>query len=181
MKATGILKHEHQAILLVIGAMEKEVAHIEKTGEIHARTIREMADFFKNFVDRCHHAKEEKHLFVMMYERGIPVKTGLLAALLREHEQGRGYVRAVKEAVTGKGAPAAAAIRKSKKNLASYARLIRAHIGKEDSLLYPMADRLLKSADQNSLAEAFEKVESEELGEGVHEKYHAWIEQLVGK
>jgi hemerythrin-like domain-containing protein len=181
MKATRILKHEHQAILLVIGAVEKEGAHIEKTREIHARTVREMADFFKNFVDRCHHAKEEKHLFVMMHERGVPVKTGLLAVLLREHEQGRGYVRAVAEEVTGKGVPGAAAIRKAKKNLASYARLLRAHIDKEDNLLYPMADRLLKSADQKSLAEAFEKVESEELGEGVHEKYHAWIEKLLGE
>jgi hemerythrin-like domain-containing protein len=178
MKATSILKHEHQAILLVIGAAEKEVVHIETTGEIHAQTVRETADFFKNFVDRCHHAKEEKHLFVMMHERGIPMKTGLLAVLLREHEQGRGYVRAVAEAVKGKSA--ADAIRKVKKNLAAYARLLRAHIAKEDHVLYPMADRLLKPADQKVLAEAFEKVESEELGEGVHEKYHAWIEKLTG-
>ena len=26
-----------------------------------------------------------------------------------------------------------------------------------------------------------DKVEAEELGEGVHEKYHAWIEKLVGE
>ena len=181
MKATKILKHEHQAILLVIGAAEKEVDYIEKTGQIHTQTIREMADFFKNFVDRCHHAKEEKHLFVMMHEHGVPMKTGLLAVLLHEHEQGRGYVRAVAKAVTGKGAPDAAAIRKAKKNLAAYVRLLRAHIDKEDHVLYPMADRLLEPADQKALTEAFEKVESEELGEGVHEKYHAWIEKLVGE
>jgi hemerythrin-like domain-containing protein len=60
MKATEILKREHQAILLVITAAEKEVASIVKTGRIQAQTVREMADFFKNFVDRCHHAKEEK-------------------------------------------------------------------------------------------------------------------------
>lgn len=181
MKATKILKHEHQAILLVIGATEKEGEHIEKTGQIHAQTVREMADFFKNFVNRCHHAKEEKHLFVMMHECGIPMKTGLLAVLLHEHEQGRGYVRAVAEAVAGKGAADTAAIRKAKKNLASYAQLLRAHIDKEDHVLYPLADRLLKPADQKALAESFEKVESEELGVGVHEKYHAWIEKLVGE
>lgn len=180
MQATGILKHEHQAILLVIAAVEKEVAFIEQTGKIHAQTVREMADFFKNFVDRCHHAKEEKHLFAMLHERGMSREAGPLAVMLHEDEQGRACVRAVAEAVAGKGAPDAAAIRKAKENLAAYAQLLRAHIDKEDTVLYPMADRLLKSADQKALAQAFDKVESEELGAGVHEKYHAWIEKLVG-
>ena len=179
MKATEILKHEHQAILLVIAAVEKEVASIEKTGKIHAQTVREMVDFLKNFVDRCHHGKEEKHLFVMMHERGMPLKAGPLAFTLHEHEQGRVYVHAVAEAVAGKTVPDAAAIRKAKENLASYAQLLRAHIDKEDNILYPMADRLLKSADQETLAQAFGKVESEEMGEGVHAKYHAWIKKLV--
>ena len=182
MKATEILKHEHQAILLVIGAAEKEVDHIEKTGQIHTQTVREMADFFKNFLDRCHHGKEEKHLFAMMHERGVSMKTGPLDMMLHEHEQGRAFVRAVAEVVAGKTVPDAAAIRKAKENLAAYAQLLRAHIDKEDNVLYPMADRLLKStADQKTLTQAFDKVESEEIGEGVHKKYHAWIEKLVGK
>ena len=37
------------------------------------------------------------------------------------------------------------------------------------------------SNDQETLAQAFDKVESEEMGEGVHEKYHAWIKKLVGE
>ena len=57
--------------------------------------------------------------------------------------------------------------------------LVIAAVEKEDNVLYPMADRLLKSVDQETLAQAFDKVESEEMGEGVHAKYHAWIEKLV--
>src|SRR5450830_1883028 len=121
MKATGILKHEHQAILLVIAAVEEEVASIEKTGKIHAQTVREMADFFKNFVDRCHHAKEEKHLFVMMHERGIPTEIGPLDVMLHEHEQGRAFVSAIAKTVKGETVPDAAAIREAKENLSAYA------------------------------------------------------------
>ena len=134
-----------------------------------------------HFVDRCHHAKEEKHLFVMMHERGMPMKTGPLAVMLHEHEQGRACVRAVAEAVADKSVPDAAVIRKTMENLAAYAQLLRTHIDKEDNVLYPMANRLLTPAGQKSLVEAFDKVESEELGEEVHQKYHAWIEKLVGK
>ena len=62
MKATDILKREHQAILLAVAAAEEEAAYIADTGKIHLQKVREMADFFRNFVDRCHHAKDEKQI-----------------------------------------------------------------------------------------------------------------------
>lgn len=179
MKATDILKHEHEAILLVIGAAEKEAAYVEKTDKLHTQTVREMADFFKNFVDRCHHSKEEKHLFALMREHGMPMETGPLAVMLQEHERGRARIRAINEALPGKGEPNAFAIRKVKDSLAAYAQLLRAHIDREDNILYPMADCMFKPQDQKALAEAFDKVETEKMGEGVHEKYHAWIEKLI--
>jgi hemerythrin-like domain-containing protein len=56
---------------------------------------------------------------------------------------------------------------------------LRAHIDKEDNVLYPMADRLFTPEDQRALTKAFEKVEAEEIGEGVHEKYHQLAHDLV--
>lgn len=181
MKPTDILKHEHQAILLVITAAEKEIAFIETTGTMHARTVRETVDFLQNFVDRCHHGKEEKHLFPILNAHGMPWDSGPLSVMLREHEEGRAYVRAMAAEVAGEGDPAAEAIRVVRDRLSDYARLLRAHIDKENNALFSMADRMLTPAEQETLVEAFEKVELEELGEGVHEKYHAWIERLVGE
>ena len=179
MTATEVLKHEHQAILIVIAAAEKEVASIKETGQMHADPVRRMVDFLRNFVDRCHHAKEEKHLFAKMHTHGMPMSSGPLAVMLREHEQGRVHVRAIAEAVGKTGIPSVASARKVKEELSAYAALLRAHIDKEDNVLYPMADRLLTAVEQNALTQAFERVESEEMGPGVHEKYHEWIETLV--
>ena len=179
MQATEILKQEHQAILRVIRAAEAEAAAIAKTGRMHVQMVRELVDFLKNFVDRCHHAKEEKHLFALLQARGLPWEAGPLAVMLHEHEEGRACVRALAEAVAGDGAPDAAALEKARENLMAYAELLRAHIAKEDQVLYPMADNLLEPADQAALVKAFERVEAEELGPGVHERYHAWIEKLA--
>ena len=179
MTATEVLKHEHQAILIVIGAAEKEAATIGETGKMHADTVRQMADFLRNFVDRCHHSKEEKHLFAVMHAHGMPMDSGPLAVMLREHEQGRVHVRAIAEAVGKTGIPSAASARKVKEELSAYAALLRGHIDKEDNVLYPMADRLLTADEQTALTQAFERVESEEMGPCVHEKYHEWIETLV--
>jgi len=57
--------------------------------------------------------------------------------------------------------------------------MLRNHIEKEDNILYPMGDRLFSQEDQQSLSEAFEKIEKEEMGEGVHEKYHQLAHELA--
>ncbi|MFN3761749.1 MAG: hemerythrin domain-containing protein [Anaerolineae bacterium] len=171
MRPTETLMHEHQIILTVLDAAAREVRRIQETGEVRAERLEQMVDFFRNFADRCHHAKEEKLLFVRMEERGMPREAGPIGVMLYEHDLGRGYVRAVAEALPHVGNDPAArqAVRE---NLAQYVQLLRDHIYKEDHILYPMADGLLLPEDQRALEEAFERVEREEIGEGVHEKYH---------
>jgi hemerythrin-like domain-containing protein len=65
--------------------------------------------------------------------------------------------------------------------LAAYARLLREHIGKEDGVLYPMANRLLSAADQTALAAAIAQVEKEQAAAGVQEKYHALARELSAR
>jgi hemerythrin-like domain-containing protein len=180
MLPTEVLKHEHQVILLVLGAAEREAQQIEATGAAHAETVDEMVDFFRSFADGCHHAKEEKLLFTKMQERGVPVQGGPIAAMLQEHDQGRRLVRAMAEALPGARAGDGIAIAAVKDNLRTYAGFLRAHIAKEDNILYPMADRLFTPDDQRALGEAFDRLEAEETGEGVHEKYHGLAHKLAG-
>ena len=180
MTPTEVLKHEHQVILLVLGAAEREAQQIEETGAPRAETVDEMVDFFRSFADSCHHAKEEKLLFVKMQERGVPVQGGPIAVMLHEHDQGRQLVRAVAEALPGARVGDRASTAAVKDNLRTYADFLRAHIAKEDNILYPMADRLFSPDDQRSLTEAFDRLEAEETGEGVHEKYHNLAHKLAG-
>jgi len=179
MTPTETLKHEHQIILLALGAAEKEVSSIEATGRVHAERVEQMLDLFPNFADRCHHAKEEKLLFVRMGERGMPVQGGPIAVMLQEHEMGRRFLRAAAEALPQARSGDAGAVAAVRDALGGYARLLRAHIHKEDNILFPMADQLFSPEDQRELAEAFDRVEAEEIGEGVHDKYHQMAHDLA--
>jgi hemerythrin-like domain-containing protein len=179
MMPTETLKHEHQIILLVLDAAEREVRSIQNSGKVHAEELDRMLDFFRNFADRCHHAKEEELLFVKMQERGMPVRGGPIAVMLQEHDEGRRWVKAVADALPQASSGDASALTSVRSNLLAYVQLLRAHIDKEDNVLYPMADRLFTSEDQQVLTEAFEKVEAEEMGEGVHEKYHQLAHDLA--
>lgn len=51
--------------------------------------------------------------------------------------------------------------------------------GKEDQIIYPVANRLMTGEDRLEPAREFERVEAEETGEGVHERYHALAERLA--
>lgn len=178
MTPTETLKHEHQVILLVLDAAEREALRIQTTGQVRRDRAQDMIEFFRNFADRCHHAKEEKLLFVKMEERGMPVQGGPIGVMLQEHAEGRRLVRATAEALPQAQEGQARALEAVSDGLSAFVRLLRAHINKEDNILYPMADQILTALDQLELAAAFDKVEAEEMGEGVHEKYHQLAHDL---
>ncbi len=181
MNPTETLKHEHKIVLLVLQGAEREALAIRSGGEVHAETIGEMVDFFRNFVDRCHHAKEERHLFPALGAKGFPAESGPVAVMLHEHEQGRAAIRAISEALPKAAAGDREAAGALATALLEYAELLRNHIFKEDNVLFPMADRVLAPDEQASLAALFDKVETEEIGEGVHERYHEFAHRLAGR
>jgi hemerythrin-like domain-containing protein len=138
-----------------------------------------MLEFFRLFADRCHHAKEEDLPLVKMRERGMPTTGGPLAVMLQEHEVGHNHVRAIAEALPGAQTGNHAANRAAAAHLSAYAQMLRAHIDKEDNVLYPMVDRLFIAVDQEVLAAGFDRVQAEEIGSGVHERYHEMAHRLA--
>jgi hemerythrin-like domain-containing protein len=180
MLPTDILRHEHQLILMVLGAAEREAGTIAGGGVADADRLAAFVDFIRNFADHCHHVKEEDLLFVRMGEKGFPLQGGPVAVMLHEHELGRAHVKAVADNIAAAAAGVAAARTVVVEHLAAYAALLRQHISKEDNILYPMADQVFSEEDQAALAADFERVERDEIGEGVHQRYEALARELAG-
>jgi hemerythrin-like domain-containing protein len=180
-KATDILKHEHQIILMVLDAAQQEAKRIQQNKQVEEKTIQDFLDFLRNFADRCHHAKEEDLLFVRMEQHGIPGQGGPIAVMLAEHDQGRKHIEAISRALPEAIEGNIQAVDAITDHLLDYVDLLRSHIYKEDHILYPMADRLFNTEDQVQLIRDFDRVEAEEIGTGVHEKYHQLAHELAGQ
>ncbi|HOW43886.1 MAG TPA: hemerythrin domain-containing protein [Candidatus Aminicenantes bacterium] len=180
MTATEMLVEEHDLIQKVLDWGETELARIAAGGRPDAGKLLQAVDFIRNFADRCHHAKEEGALFRRLVQKGMPRDNGPIAVMLHEHEQGRAHVAALAAAIAGAARGDAGAVAALREHLGGYIALLRAHIDKEDRILYPMADRLLAPEDQEWLEREFARVEREETGAGVHEKYHRLAEELAG-
>jgi hemerythrin-like domain-containing protein len=177
--ATEILRQEHDAILRMLDATEEIARRLRNHQRVEPQVLDHLLEFFRLFADRCHHGKEEDLLFPLLEKKGMPRGGGPIGVMLMEHDQGRGLVGqmaiAGKEYATGDSAAdlrwAVAA--------ADYAGLLREHIAKENEVLFVMAERMLTPAEQQELAQAFEKSESEKMGAGTHERLHAMMDKLL--
>lgn len=180
MSPIETLQQEHQVIEQVLGAAEKESRRTESTGKVNVECLERIVDFIWGFVECTHQAKEENLLFRRMNERGVPIEMGLLAVILGEHERGRSLIRQITDCLVDDRAGESLAAALIKDNLGQYVELIRGNIQKEETVLYPMADRLLRPEDQQALTKAFERLEQEEKEQGTYEKYRALAHELAG-
>ncbi|HEY1340204.1 MAG TPA: hemerythrin domain-containing protein [Bryobacteraceae bacterium] len=158
MHPTDILSQEHRRIEARLDALEREIAAAERGGPFRRVFFEEALDFFRDFADGLHHAKEENLLFPRMAERGVPVEGGPIGVMLSEHEQGRAYLRAVRENLDAAERGDRTALRQVFGNAAGYIGLLRAHIQKEDNILFRIARMALSPADVAELEERFAAV-----------------------
>jgi len=171
MKPTEILSSEHRVIEQVLDCLDKIIQKCQTEGKLDKRSAKDAVAFFRNFADRCHHGKEEAHLFPAMEAKGFPRDGGPTDVMLHEHEQGRSFVRGMDKSIDAAANGDAAAQKEFVRNAWGYINLLREHIQKEDHCLFAMANNALNEQDQQALLAAFGKVEAEEMGEGVHEKF----------
>lgn len=181
MGPTEILKAEHEGIKEMLRIMDAASGRLEAGEQVDPAVFADVVDFLSNFADRCHHGKEERHLFQRLIEKGMPREGGPVGVMLAEHEEGRSHIRGMKAALDGLADGRPDAARDMATHARAYIQLLSAHIAKENDVLFPMADLVLRPEDQNDLARKFEQIEAEELGEGVHEHYHEMIHSLREK
>jgi hemerythrin-like domain-containing protein len=176
--ATATLRKEHEAILKMLEAAEEVARQLDGNIPVAPETLSGLLEFLRLFADRCHHGKEEDHLFPALELKGLPRIGGPIGVMLFEHEQGRSLIKQMGEASEAFTAGAADAGRRWAVAARSYIDLLRSHIMKENNILFMMADQMLSESEQEALSEAFERVENDKLGPGTHERLHALMDKL---
>lgn len=178
MKATEDLIHEHNAVLVALEILDKVAAAIAAGSQDAPAHLEQLLDFFKGFVDKCHHGKEEDALFPELERLGVRREGGPIGVMLSDHEVGRGHVRALAENLErlrrGEAAAAVGIVDHGR----AYRDMLQAHIARENNVLFPMADRIAPREVAARLVEQFEVIERDRVGEGRHEAYHAMLHEL---
>ena len=178
MTPTQVLKAEHEGILVMLGVFEKIRIILRSSNPVPTQHLDDILEFFKEFIDACHHGKEEKFLFPALEASGIPREGGPIGVMLAEHEAGRKLVRQMRAIRKKLSDESATARSEFAETAGQYIDLLRNHIQKENTVLFPMADKVLARSEQDRMVAQFDRLEMEEIGEGRHESFHSLIDTL---
>ena len=172
---TQVMVKEHQLILRMIALLEKNVELMEQGRFRNWQFFLDAVDFIRNYADRFHHAKEEDVLFVELINNGMPEKQSPIEAMHIEHEQGRSFVRNMADAAGKALAGETGQIAIIAENANGYIDLLREHIDKEDTVLYPLAERILPEDVRAQMVDAYHRAEDQTPG--LEEKYRRLVEE----
>jgi hemerythrin-like domain-containing protein len=174
---TDELRHEHELVLMVVGAMEREVDSIERSGKVNRVQVARMVDFSARFIHGCHDRKEEDVLFPALLERSPGFRVAF-DEMLGEHRAGLAAMHAVDLALADADIDESDRAR-VEEGLAVVAGLLRQHIAREDQAIFPLAEHVLSDQEMELIAGEFERIEELETGQGEHGRYEALARELA--
>lgn len=175
MKPIGPLMWEHRRIERMIGLIIKEVDRLKKDNEVDIIFIESAVDFFRTYVDRAHHGKEEDILFKELADKNLSSEhRKTMNELIEEHKIGRNMVSQLviaKESFTGGHSKSLDNIIDQLNKLSD---LYPKHIEKEDKhFFFPILEYFPEDEQQQMLKEFDEFDKSL-----IHEKYQKLLDEL---
>ena len=173
-KATDNLIDDHTIIQEVMDLMER-ITSVKDPDVEHLEFV---VTFIREFADGFHHAKEEGLLFPKLVDKGIPKEFGPIGMMLREHEEGRNFVKGMADNVELYKSGNKEAIKAVYQNMTGYVRLLRDHISKENNVLFRMADQVLSEDEQSILLNQFALAQSVNIGQDKIDKYLPHVKEL---
>ena len=177
---TTSLRKDHESIKKVLKAIAICIQLLKERKEISPDILLDTVDFITNFIDRCHHAKEEHGLFPALEATGMPKENSAIGTMLREHEEARKIAEQIKHAVDSYLANNKSEQSKSAliQHCEAYVNHIDRHIMKEDTRLFIIAERRLKGKE-NDVKEMVDSVEVEKVGVEGRKQYEDKADRLL--
>lgn len=169
-RPTEILKNEHAVIKRMLNVLSLAADQLEKGKELDPSVFDRSLDFIRQFADYSHHGKEEDVFFAAVEEAGIPKDGGPVGVMLEEHDEGRKAVQKMAAGLEKYRAGDKSAAKDICRGARDYVYVLRNHIPKEDDILYPMGDEVISVQGQAKMAQRFEEVQKERMGE--RERYY---------
>ena len=153
-RAIGIIRDEHRSIAAALHAWTHTIARTRHEGVPPDITLmRQIVRYLRDFPVALHHPKEDEHLFRALRRRTSQVEPEL-QELERQHVRDRELVAEL-EALVERVAADAAALPELEQALSRYATFIWEHLGREEGVILPAAERYLTAEDWSKMEVAF--------------------------
>ncbi|MES2127170.1 MAG: hemerythrin domain-containing protein [Pseudomonadota bacterium] len=147
-RTVAVIRAEHRALSQVLRAGMAHVQDVKRGVVLDRKRIAAMVQYLHSFAAQQHHPKEDDYLFPMLRTRS-PFVLADLDELARQHQRDRLLLAELAKLADHGSVEALDAA------LAGYAHFLWDHLGREEGVILPAAQRHLQDADWESLHAAF--------------------------
>lgn len=165
-----VLLDEHRTIEGVLDAFEATLLRLEQT-PFPTQWLGDALGFFRNFVEGCHHNKEEDLFFPQLRKSGF----------LEEHKSGIPYLENVEKHFQAAAGGEPQAIESFRRDGREYVGFLRQHIRWEDELMHHVAALPHSDAEIQRFQEGARPQQFHQMDEETYEKYLALADKLSAK
>jgi DUF438 domain-containing protein len=135
-------------------------------------------DFLLEFGDKMHNTKEEKFLFPLMAQKGLPVEGGPIGVMLMEHDAERKLLQKMIANLPSLAEATPTARQKFAAEGFEYLKIRAEHIWKENDVLYAMGRKVFSDDDNTGLLKEFKTLDQQAYGDNARQHYEQMLAEV---
>ena len=175
MEALRIISEEHRNLWRIASTLDSVAEEMAAGQPVESAFFSAIFDYIQEFMDGCHHAKEDEYLFPCLRQRSAEA-AAVLDRLQAEHRNGPEILKALRTqlaAAAGSGNEAFLAA------LRTYTQSLRNHIRTEEKDCIPLAREVLLPEDWRDIDRAFLDNNDPLFGESARAEYRELFHRIA--
>jgi len=156
-RIADVLRDEHRLIRRAAACLDRMTDEALEGAELPLDVALDLLEFFEDFADVVHQAKEERCLFPSLLEQGLARHR--LSELSEEHGEERVLLRSMRHQLEVAAFGGASGRAEFLRLAARYAALEREHAEEEDRLLLPLVEEYLSADAERAVRTGFHEIE----------------------
>lgn len=153
MEALRIIKDEHRNLWRIAITLDRVLADMEAEGKVDDAFLGSVFDYLEQFVDNCHHPKEDHYLFRLLRQRS-PEAAAVLDRLEADHRNAPANLEALRDRLA-RAAGGQLPVAELAAALRAYLAGLKEHVRVEEKEVFPLATQALSAADWQEIDAAF--------------------------
>jgi nucleotide-binding universal stress UspA family protein/hemerythrin-like domain-containing protein len=177
-RAVGIIRDEHRSLAAVLRAWMHLIGSARREGKApDAGLMQASVRYIQTFPVALHHPKEDEYLFRKLRERTSEVDAEL-DELERQHDRDRQLVAELAAMIDG-AASGAVDIAELERAVTRYANFTWEHLGREEGVILPAAERHLTATDWAEISAAFSENRDPRFGGDTDAEFRRLFSRIV--
>lgn len=171
------LVSEHEMIERAMAVLKNNLEKIDEAAKAPLQMQRAI-DFLLEFGDKIHNTKEEKFLFPLMGQKGVPLEGGPIGVMLMEHDAERKLLQRMMAELPNLAEATVAGRQKFAAEGFEYLKIRAEHIWKENDVLYAMGRKVISDEENTSLLQDFKNLDQQTYGPEARKHYEQMLAEV---